>query len=156
MHMEHNKNILCLDSPAIHPADRVFRLLEGGWDFSRRIPAYGRMIGAASFTRTDETRFLYRENGLLKLEDGPVFESFRNYIYEFSQGRITVFFEDGRFFHTLDFESESRARGIHECGFDLYRGYYEFGDQDRFRLEWAVTGPKKDYTICTDFKRRVS
>jgi hypothetical protein len=155
--MEQMQNILPINkSPAKANAEKIFHALEGIWSFTRLIRGHGKMDGTGTFIRKDASTLLYSETGQLKLEDGPVFESYRNYIYELKDKKITVLFEDGRFFHELDFDTDVDARGVHECGLDLYRAAYRFRDAHNFRLEWAVIGPKKDYTIRTDFKRRVT
>jgi hypothetical protein len=154
-HMEQKENILYNERQAVKPdPQKIFHGLEGVWAFNRRISGYGGMDGTATFIRKDGDTLLYRETGLLKLDEGPVFESYRNYIYRWNGKRITVFFEDGRPFHELDFETNMLARGFHECGLDLYRAAYHFKNADGFRLEWTVTGPKKDYKIETEFKKR--
>lgn len=142
-------------SPRPNP-EQVFRSLEGVWGFTRVIHGSGRMKGTATFVKKADSTLLYYETGLLKLNDGASFESYRNYIYEWNDQKITVLFEDGRFFHELDFETDMDAKGHHECGLDLYRASYRFDGPHSFELQWAVTGPKKDYIIQTNFEKRVT
>lgn len=137
-------------------AEGIFRSLGGVWRFTRQIKGCGKMSGTATFIQKSPNLLLYREDGLLKLNDGPVFESYRNYIYELKNDKITALFEDGRFFHELEFDGGVVARGHHECGLDLYRASYHFETPNAFSLQWAVTGPKKDYTILTNFEKRIT
>jgi hypothetical protein len=58
-------------------------------------------------------------------------------------------FADGRPFHPWQ-------PGIpveHPCGKDHYRGRIELLDDDRMRMEWVVTGPRKNQQYETRFRR---
>lgn len=155
--MEQKVNIadVAIAPPAADP-EQVFRWLEGVWTFSRVIQGSGKMKGTATFIKKTPSTLLYYETGLLKLNDGAAFESYRNYIYQWKNKKIAVLFEDGRFFHELEFETDVDAKGHHECGMDLYRASYRFDGPYSFELQWAVTGPKKDYMIRTNFEKRVT
>lgn len=145
-----------VNANTLHPADleRIFHTLQGVWSLSRTVHGHGKMHGTATFIKKSPCTLFYTETGLLKLHDGPAFESYRNYIYELKNEKITAFFEDGRFFHELEFDTGVDARGHHECGLDLYRASYRFNGPRSFELQWAVTGPKKDYIIQTNFEKR--
>ncbi len=155
--MEQTENIFSAEhQKSYFDTEAIFRSLEGVWRFTRQIKGSGKMNGTATFIKKSPTTLFYNETGLLKLNDGPVFESYRNYIYEWKNKKITAFFEDGRFFHELEFETDVDAKAHHECGLDLYRASYHFEKPTAFSLQWAVTGPKKDYMILTNFEKRIT
>ena len=63
-------------------------------------------------------------------------------------GQLNVHFQDGRFFHAVP----PRGGPVHhECPPDTYVGLYDFAAEDAFTLRWRVTGPRKDYTMLTNY-----
>lgn len=65
-------------------------------------------------------------------------------------------FRGGRFFCSMRFERTAarwRAALIHHCGDDLYDGNAVIEGDDGWRLVWSVSGPRKDYTLDTRYRR---
>jgi len=91
---------------------------------------------------------LYREEGLLRLGSGPALTAARSYLWRESGGRIIVEHADGRPFHDFD-ATDPSAR--HFCDPDDYRVRYDFGRWPHWRADWVVKGPRKDYTMRTDY-----
>lgn len=135
----------------------VFHHMPGVWNFQRVISDFGKIQGQACFKKLTETTSLaYREEGVLTALSGQVSSVYRNYIYRYENGQISVYFEDNRPFHTLHFSQNhypASASGRHHCGCDVYDAVYTFFSEGNFKLFYAVKGPKKDYTITTDFTK---
>jgi hypothetical protein len=63
---------------------------------------------------------------------------------------LSVWFEDGRFFHNVPPHGGPTA---HWCDPDQYDGQYDFADWPAFRVTWRVRGPRKDYRMETLYRR---
>lgn len=129
-----------------------FALFEGTWVFNRSISGSGTSAGKATYIKEGSDTLLYREDGLFTNLDGVSFQNFRMYCYRLENGLISVYFTDGKPFHTLQFDGD-KATGHHLCACDHYDAEYLFEAPDRFRLSYKVKGPKKDYTIETLFQK---
>ncbi|SHI90309.1 DUF6314 family protein [Wenxinia saemankumensis] len=65
---------------------------------------------------------------------------------------IAVSFADGRpFHHVVPGTGEIAVR--HDCAPDLYLGAYRFELPALWRLDWRVTGPRKDYRMTSTYRR---
>ena len=64
---------------------------------------------------------------------------------------IEVRFDDGRFFHR--FAGAERPEAAHDCAPDVYRVPTTSRDWPRWRADWRVTGPRKDYVMRTHYSR---
>ncbi|MEM9578328.1 MAG: DUF6314 family protein [Pseudomonadota bacterium] len=123
---------------------------EGGWLVARHIRhedgATARFSGRAVWTPADGG-LRYHETGLMTLEGHPPMQAERSYFWAED---LSVFFDDGRFFHRVP------ARGgttSHWCDPDHYELTYGFGDWPDFRVAWRVKGPRKNYWADTEFTR---
>lgn len=128
--------------------------LVGAWRIERRMEDRrgpdGAFHGRGVFT-PDSDGLLWRETGEMALESGPSFSAFQSHIWRFrAAGEVKVLFADGRPFH--EFSAEN-ASGGHECPPDFYRARYAFDPPDAWRLEWRVTGPRKDQRIISEMVR---
>jgi hypothetical protein len=82
--------------------------------------------------------------------EGPALQSYR---YAFPEpGRAAVHFRDGRFFHDLDLTA-GRWTVTHLCNPDRYDGEFTVLDADRWRIVWRVSGPRKDLTLDSSYRR---
>ncbi|WP_193369185.1 DUF6314 family protein [Pelagibius marinus] len=130
--------------------------LQGSWALERRLDdrragQQGRLSGQALFAPL-EGDLLYREEGRLTIGEhvGPAEQSYR---YSFpALDRATVHFRDGRFFHDLDLSSGTWAC-THLCDPDRYQGEFSVLDADTWRVIWHVTGPRKDLTLDSTYRR---
>lgn len=93
----------------------------------------------------------YEETGVMHLPGQPPMQATRRYDWRPGAGGIEVFFDDGRFFHTIGPGAQPRAR--HECAPDLYRVAYDFTGWPLWRAVWQVSGPRKDYEMVTRYAR---
>ncbi|MCP5036862.1 MAG: hypothetical protein GY945_04595 [Rhodobacteraceae bacterium] len=129
---------------------------EGRWRIARRIEdalagATGLFDGIAMFTRV-EAGLLYEEAGELRLPDQAGMRATRRYLWREAQGGVDVCFEDGSDFHHIDL-GRNVVTAWHDCLPDLYEVSYNFSHWPDWRAIWRVRGPKKDYTLITDYRR---
>ncbi len=127
---------------------RVLDDFEGRWNVTRRItPARdpeGRFTGVAHWQRVSEG-LAYHEKGDLRIGTHPPMQAERRYLW---QPDLTVWFEDGRFFHRIPPEGGATH---HWCDPDQYVVTYDFTQWPQFRATWRVKGPAKDYVMVTDY-----
>ncbi len=132
------------------------KFLQDSWRLERvlddrRGGQQGRLSGQALFAPL-ESDLLYREEGRLTIGDhaGPAEQSYR---YTFpAADRAAVHFRDGRFFHDLDLSRGSWSC-THLCDPDRYEGEFTVLDADTWRVVWRVTGPRKDLTLDSTYRR---
>ena len=128
----------------------------GSWEIDRDIEdvrdrRIGRFTGVATFT-PDRDGLRYREEGRLVLGDAPPMTATRDYLWrDAGSGTIEVRFGDGRLFHCFVADEPAPA-AEHDCPPDRYRVRYDFGRWPRWRAEWRVTGPRKDYGLVSRFR----
>ncbi|KFE34410.1 DUF6314 family protein [Thioclava atlantica] len=124
----------------------------GEWALTREIRhadgSEARFEGAARFVPEGEG-LLYLEEGALILPGGQRMRAERRYLWRTEGGRIAVFFEDGRPFHSFAPDAPEAA---HWCDPDDYRVTYEFAHWPDWRAEWRVRGPRKDYVMISDYR----
>lgn len=129
---------------------------EGRWILDRAIEDVragqrGAFRGEAQFT-ADPAGLAYRETGALTVGDRGPFTAERVYRWaEGGDGSIEVRFADGRLFHQF-YADEAEPAAAHDCPPDRYRVRYDFARWPRWRAEWRVTGPRKDYVTLTTFR----
>lgn len=123
---------------------------EGRWHMARTITHAkgppGRFTGVATWARAGGA-MRYEEEGALKIGDHPPIQAERRYLW---RDDLTVWFEDGRFFHQVPADGGDTA---HWCDPDQYDGFYDFTDWPRFRVRWRVKGPSKEYDMVTEYTR---
>lgn len=131
----------------------LYDFLRGTWSVNRRIEdrlggGEGRFAGTARFE--GETTLAYREAGMLEV-GGAAYPAERRYRWECGIAGAEVRHGDGSPFHAFTV-TDGAASARHLCGDDLYRGTYRF-DAEGWRVVWIVTGPRKDYTSVTEYRR---
>lgn len=67
-------------------------------------------------------------------------------------GSARVTFADGRDFHDLDLRTGSWT-AHHPCAADSYAGTFTVVSPDEWHVRWDVTGPAKDHTLTTVYRR---
>jgi len=128
----------------------------GTWQIERTITdrltgQAGTFRGTAEFTQSD-TGLDYAEQGSMKLGDGPMMTATRRYHWLFTPELVQVSFDDGRDFHT--FVPNGAVAGTdHPCGDDHYKVAYDFTAWPDWRATWTVSGPRKDYTSISQYRR---
>ena len=133
---------------------RTLADFEGRWALKRHIEDRKTgvpvtLIGGAQIEQEPHGA-RYLEKGLLTIGETKV-EAVRVYHWRTDEnGEISVYFEDGRFFHRIGHGDHPRAS--HPCSPDLYEGAYDFSLWPEWRLTWHVSGPRKDYTSITVFR----
>ena len=129
----------------------------GDWRLERAIDdrlsaQEGALDGQARFLPVEGSGLRYSECGLLRIGNAAPLEARRRYHWQFSAGEVEVRFDDGRPFHS--FVPGGRRPGTpHLCGEDLYRVVYDFTRFPDWQSIWIVTGPRKDYTMTTRYRR---
>ncbi|CAK7219876.1 hypothetical protein SCUCBS95973_003969 [Sporothrix curviconia] len=148
-----------------------------------RLPSHpsGRFVGTAEFrlregtkdglsgSETADAEYLYVEDGTFTALNGPSFRATRRYIWRYNErlGKLSVWFartDDASkadyVFHALEFAPTERgwkATADHMCIDDFYNVHYQFSlkgvNLTTWTLEYAVRGPKKDYTISGAYQR---
>lgn len=61
---------------------------------------------------------------------------------------LSVWFDDGRYFHTVPAQGGATD---HWCDPDQYDVRYDFAEWPDFRVTWRVEGPRKSYTMVSDY-----
>jgi Family of unknown function (DUF6314) len=127
----------------------------GHWTLTRAIEDVrggraGHFEGEATFA-PGVGGLAYSERGTMTLDGIGAFAAERRYLWVDGGAAIEVRFEDGRFFHRF-LADEPRPAAVHDCGADQYRVRYDFARWPRWRAEWRVRGPAKDYGIVSEYR----
>lgn len=93
----------------------------------------------------------YHETGEVTL-DGAAITAEQTHIWRQDGNRICVTFSDGRPFHKFEIAVPT-PKARHHCPPDLYHVAYDFGGWPEWWTEWRVSGPSKDYTLSTRYRR---
>jgi hypothetical protein len=117
------------------------------------------MIGTATIDDHEEGRFLYHEQGQLRLADGQLVDGERRYIFAEHDCGFDVLFAESppRLFHRVVLIAAGSSligTGSHLCVEDRYDSRYEFRCDGSFVVQHVVRGPRKRYTISTHYARR--
>ncbi|WP_223428601.1 DUF6314 family protein [Tateyamaria pelophila] len=134
--------------PEVVSVRRVLRDFEGTWQIARDIrPEVGppaRFEGQGVWT-PQANGLAYLERGFLTLEGVAPMQAERRYYW---QHDLSVFFEDGRFFHQVP---AAGGQTEHWCDPDQYKVTYDFSDWPGFEVSWDVRGPRKAYRMNSRF-----
>ena len=102
-------------------------------------------VGAQKGVRT----LAYNEKGEVTAPNKSVMPAERRYFWQQPQtGLFEVLFDDKRYFHTF---SASNPNAEHLCGDDNYVVRYDFSAWPVWRSTWQVKGPRKDYTMVSEY-----
>ncbi|WP_101067883.1 DUF6314 family protein [Roseovarius salinarum] len=132
----------------------IFWAFAGSWVLERHVDdrltgQQGRFAGEAWLTPGDGGLH-YREEGQLILPGRRPMHAERCYQWQAENGKVAVYFDDGRPFHRFDPELVA-PEARHDCAPDTYDVAYDFSDWPRWRAVWVVTGPRKDYRMVSDY-----
>lgn len=151
--------------PGLPGRDPVRQLawFAGCWQFDRQITegsAVHQVTGTAEFTDTAAkiAGSLYSldflESGELRLaESEEAMPVERRLTHHAAADGIDVRFADGGHYLTLDL-SGGDSTANHPCKADDYLITVTIDDQDNWTELWQVTGPTKDYSAVTRYRRR--
>ena len=91
----------------------------------------------------------YYEKGEVTAPNGSVMPAERRYFWQQPQtGLFEVLFDDERYFHSF---SATNPNAEHLCGDDNYVVRYDFTAWPVWRSTWQVIGPRKDYTMVSEY-----
>ena len=128
----------------------------GAWEIDRRIEdlrggRLGRFAGRARFAPADDG-LDYREEGTLVFDGSPPMTATR----ALPSGATAAAASSRSASRTAGSSSllrrRARARAEHDCPPDSYRVRYDFARWPRWRAEWRVRGPRKDYALLSAFR----
>jgi uncharacterized protein DUF6314 len=146
--------------PLLWSVPDLKEFLSGSWKVDRLVidharTTIGRLRGKATF-RPSGLELIYEERGTLIFGEhrGQAEQTYR-YDFPEGDGRALVRFRDGRPFHDLDL-STGQDHPRHACPPDIYEGAFLALGPSAWRIEWKVTGPRKDYDLVTTYTRRAS
>ena len=139
---------------------------EGEWRINREIihadGTVAKLIGTGTFARC-RTGLVYDEKGELRMQIskgddtqlGSTIVGTRRYYWDDSIDKkgtkqILVRFSDGRNFHHIPL---SGGTALHWCDPDQYNGNYFFSKWPKWSTQWGVLGPRKCYSIVTQYRR---
>ena len=138
----------------VRPVTDLRAFLTGAWRIARTVKDArngqdGGFDGTAVFAPLADGGLLLTESGTMRLGGytGPAEQTYR-YAFPDGPGRAEVFRHDGTPFHRLDLATGT-AEAVHHCGADLYQGMFRVLGPDEWIVEWAVSGPRKDYHMVT-------
>lgn len=127
----------------------LISFLRGSWKISREIienenGKITRAEGKASFSMASDG-LKYSDNVQL----GSNIDSFQEYLYKIEDDQLIVCFKDTSLFYELGDDGYAS----YQCNEDNYGIEYVFYPES-FTLTYYVSGPKKDYTMITKYKRQ--
>nr|MCH9754136.1 hypothetical protein [Alphaproteobacteria bacterium] len=76
------------------------------------------------------------------------------YKYNKKSQKISKYFSDDKLFYHLEI-SKNAVSGYHLCLQDEYKSAYHFVDNNKFTIIYDVQGPKKSYSISTEYSRLI-
>jgi len=88
----------------------------------------------------------YQETGELTIAGHLPVTASRGYIWH---PDLTVHFDDGRHFHSVP---PLGGQSAHSCDPDQYEVTYDFSDWPEFRVDWQVSGPRKNYAMFSVYR----
>ncbi|HMO02752.1 MAG TPA: DUF6314 family protein [Oligoflexia bacterium] len=148
----------------IKKSEKIRSILIGEWQLSRNISGNiypMELLGRASFKNCGDYLF-YREEFKVPTPIGEILNGTREYQYYFNNDQLAIYFSSmgvrGGLFLSLKLSTNNgingtKGSGVHHCGSDRYDAEFNFLTYDNFKITYKVSGPKKDYTMITKYKR---
>lgn len=130
---------------------------EGQWHLTRVIHdnRAGQVVKAdgSAVLRGDPTGLIYDETIILRIPGQPEMAGTRRYLWRAAEDRVTIHFDDERYFHTLKL-GQGRSEDHHDCSPDSYYAIYDLTGWPSWTVRWTVSGPRKSYEMETKYTRR--
>lgn len=127
----------------------------GNWTIKREIRDHlaGHKLGfdGEAVFSTAREGMDYQETGKLIRPGTAAMSATQRYHWRQEGDEIAVFFADDRPFHRISPDAVSSAS--HDCPPDFYQVAYDFSDFSCWSAEWTVRGPRKDYKMCSYYRR---
>ncbi len=101
----------------------------------------------------DANGLTYSEEVTVRVPGQPPMKGTRRYLWRSDADRISIYFDDGRYFHTLKL-GETRVIDHHDCAPDSYDADYDFSGWPIWTVRWTVSGPRKSYEMETKYTLR--
>ena len=131
----------------------------GRWTLTRKIIQRNGDVftfsGEAEFSslegsvQKEKSGLAYYEKGEVTAPNESVMLAERRYFWQQPQtGLFEVLFDDKRYFHSF---SATNPNAEHLCGDDNYVVRYDFTTWPVWRSTWQVIGPRKDYTMVSEY-----
>ena len=131
----------------------------GRWTLTRKIIQRNGDVftfsGEAEFSslegsvQKEKSGLAYYEKGEVTAPNESVMPAERRYFWQQPQtGLFEVLFDDKRYFHSF---SATNPNAEHLCGDDNYVVRYDFTAWPVWRSTWQVIGPRKDYTMVSEY-----
>ena len=131
----------------------------GRWRLTRKIIQRNGDVftfsGEAEFSslegsvQKEKSGLAYYEKGEVTAPNESVMPAERRYFWQQPQtGLFEVLFDDKRYFHSF---SATNPNAEHLCGDDNYVVRYDFTTWPVWRSTWQVIGPRKDYTMVSEY-----
>ena len=131
----------------------------GQWTLTRKIIQRNGDVftfsGEAEFSwlegsvQDEKSGLAYYEKGEVTAPNESVMLAERRYFWQQPQtGLFEVLFDDKRYFHSF---SATNPNAEHLCGDDNYVVRYDFTTWPVWRSTWQVIGPRKDYTMVSEY-----
>jgi hypothetical protein len=152
------------------PAD-IFDYLKGNWNlertidsdlFSKKISATGDVIIAENSTKKNTLN--YKESVEVEWDWGDVQKASKQYEFVLDDKRLMQFDclpgdKKDKFteMYTLDFKYGEgvfpKLTGGYRCNDDIYNVVYSFFGNNKFTIQYTVSGPSKSFSTLTEFTR---
>ena len=139
----------------------LYLIFSGQWSVSRQLNGTLFFEGDALFVSTKNGPIKYTEKGTVTHPNGHVGLGQRTYYFliEDSGFFFSAYFDDqcAQIFHSVKVErnnGEYVGQGNHKCLEDLYTSRYRFTSIHRWEWEHQVVGPKKNYLITSQYRRK--
>ncbi|MDX1742712.1 MAG: DUF6314 family protein [Ruegeria sp.] len=130
---------------------------EGSWSLIRTIhdTRAGQIVHAQGQARLSPTKggLVYEEEVCLRIPGQAEMKGTRRYLWLDAGDRISVHFDDERYFHALYLE-QTRSSDHHDCPPDSYDAVYDFAGWPTWSVSWTVSGPRKAYEMRTEYRPR--
>ncbi|MEM9331751.1 MAG: DUF6314 family protein [Pseudomonadota bacterium] len=134
-----------------------FNTLIGEWKISRKVSTGEQFEGTLLVSSLSQGALLFEEVGHLQIPNGGLISASRRWIWVFEQSHLQIFFDEKpkRLYHAFepDFSDGAwRGEAHHDCAPDIYIGKYELLE-DLIVIHQEIRGPKKEYEICSEYRR---